>query len=239
MSEADRGTSSDARARQDYAEMASLVGGFVHELKNPLSTIRLNLEILSEEFAEAESQKERRALAKIDILQRELQRLQDVLDDFLNFAKVRQLKLEDCGLNELVSQVSDFFRPQAAKSNIDLVHYLGSDLPPVRLDREVFRGALLNLLLNAQQAMPEGGEIVLRTSGRDGNVLLEVIDNGCGMDAKTREHVFEAFFSTKPTGSGLGLPTARKIIEQHGGSISVQSEEGRGTQFTITLPAAG
>jgi signal transduction histidine kinase len=106
----------------------------------------------------------------------------------------------------------------------------------VLLDREAFHGALLNLVLNAQQAMPNGGQLVLRTFPVVDGVALDLIDNGCGMNADTREHIFEAFYSTKPSGSGLGLPTARKIIEAHGGRIGVESEPGRGTRFTIQLP---
>lgn len=104
------------------------------------------------------------------------------------------------------------------------------------LDRESFHGALLNLVLNAEQAMPHGGQLVVRTSAVGDGVVLDLIDTGCGMDKETQAKVFDAFFSTKGSGSGLGLPTTRKIIEAHGGSISLQSELGRGTQFTIKLP---
>ncbi len=135
-----------------------------------------------------------------------------------------------------VRQVLDFFRPKAAEARIEIVDYLASDLPTVLLDREAFHGALLNLVLNAEQAMPDGGQLVVRTYGTPDGVALDLIDTGCGMDDETQAHVFDAFFSTKRGGSGLGLPTARKIIEAHGGQISLQSEPGRGTQFTIKLP---
>jgi signal transduction histidine kinase len=109
-------------------------------------------------------------------------------------------------------------------------------LPSVVLDRESFRGALINLVLNAQQAMPGGGQLVVRTMTVSAGVALELIDTGCGMDERTANQVFDAFFSTKPGGSGLGLPTTRKIIEAHGGRIWAESEVGRGTKFTIVLP---
>jgi signal transduction histidine kinase len=105
------------------------------------------------------------------------------------------------------------------------------------LDREAFRGALLNLLINALQAMPGGGQLTVATAGEGRHVVLHLIDTGCGMDDHTAAHMFDAFFSTKSGGSGLGLPTTLKIIEAHGGTISVQTELNRGTQFTITLPA--
>ena len=219
-----------------YTEIARLAGGLAHEIKNPLSTIRLNMELLAEDFGEAETPRERRALKKVEVVQRECQRLQDLLDDFLNFAKVRNPKLEPDDLNLLVKEVLDFFAPQASEAAIDMVDYLASDLPMVLLDREAFRGALLNLLINAEQSMPDGGQLVVRTSTTGDGVVLDLIDTGCGMDEATREHVFDAFFSSKGSGSGLGLPTARKIVEAHGGRITLQSEPGRGTQFSIRLP---
>jgi signal transduction histidine kinase len=219
-----------------YTEIARLAGGLAHEIKNPLSTIRLNMELLAEDYRDSDAPRDRRAMRKIDIVQRECQRLQDLLDGFLDFAKVRRLRLEPSDLNAQIRQVLDFFRPKAAEGRIEVVDYLSSDLATVLLDRESFHGALLNLVLNAQQAMPDGGQLVIRTYNTADGVALDLIDTGCGMDAETQAHAFEAFYSTKASGSGLGLPTARKIVEAHAGRIAVQSEPGRGTQFTITLP---
>jgi signal transduction histidine kinase len=219
-----------------YTEIARLAGGLAHEIKNPLSTIWLNMELLAEDFDQQDSPRDRRALAKVELVQRECQRLQDLLDSFLSFAKLRQLKLEPTDLNEQVRRVLDFFAPQAAESGIEVIPYLQFDLPGVMLDREQFHGALLNLVINAQQAMPQGGQLVVITKTTPRGVALHLIDTGCGMDEKTRSQVFEAFFSTKHGGSGLGLPTTRKIVEAHGGWISCQSEQSKGTWFTIELP---
>ena len=221
-----------------YTEIAKLAGGLAHEIKNPLSTIRLNMELLAEDFAaDVENSLHRRALAKVKVVQRECQRLQDLLDDFLQFARVRQLRLEPSSLNQQVREILEFFRPKARQSRIEVIEFLAADLPTVLLDREAMRGALLNLVLNAQQAMPQGGQLVVRTSGTADGVALDLIDTGCGMDSTTQSRIFEAFYSTKKNGSGLGLPTTRKIVEGHGGQIRVQSEPGTGTQFTIKLPA--
>jgi signal transduction histidine kinase len=220
-----------------YTEIARLAGALAHEIKNPLSTIRLNMELLAEDLEDAQSPGQRRAVKRIDVMQRECQRLQDLLDSFLNFAKVRQLNLQPTDLNKEIDEALDFFAPEAAAAGVEIVRYLDPELPRVLLDGESFRGALFNLLLNAKQAMPDGGQIVVRTSERGGNVVLDVIDTGVGIDDHTAAHMFEAFFSTKPGGSGLGLPTTGKIIEAHGGQIHVQSEVGRGTKFTIELPA--
>lgn len=219
-----------------YTEIAQLAGGLAHEIKNPLSTICLNMELLAEDFANAQTPRDRRAVAKIAVVQQECQRLQNLLDNFLNFAKVRTVRFEASDLNQQVRAVLDFFGPKTAESGIEIVAYLDPDLPSVVLDRESFHGALINLVLNAVQAMPDGGQLVVRTNATATGVALELIDTGCGMDAKTAGQIFEAFFSTKPGGSGLGLPTTRKIIEAHGGRISVQSEVARGTKFTVELP---
>jgi len=219
-----------------YTEIARLAGGLAHEIKNPLSTIRLNMELLAEDFDDEDNPRYRRSLAKVEVVQRECQRLQDLLDDFLNFARVRRLRLEPSDLNTEVKEVLDFFAPKARETGIDIVDYLAGNLPTVLLDREAFHGALLNLVLNAEQAMPDGGQLVVHTYGTPDGVALDLIDTGCGMDGRTSSQIFDTFFSTKRGGSGLGLPTARKIIEAHGGRIAVQSEPGRGTQFTIKLP---
>lgn len=226
------------RLYEQYTEIAALAGGLAHEIKNPLSTIRLNMELLAEDFAEPTTPRERRALAKIAMVERECQRLEDVLDEFLNFARVRNLKMVATDLNREIDRILEFYQPQAEAAKIEVVRYTDPNLPSVLLDVELFRGALMNLVLNAQQAMPDGGQLVIRTSHDAARVLVDLIDTGCGMDAKTQEQMFKAFYSTKRGGSGLGLPTARKILEGHGGRIRVQSEPGRGTQMTLELPIA-
>ena len=224
------------RLIDQYTEIARLAGGLAHEIKNPLSTIRLNMELLAEDFQQDDSPRTRRALGKIAVVQQECERLHELLDNFLNFAKVRQLRLEPTDLNQQLMRILEFYRPQADEAKIEILPYLTSDLPSVLLDRESFRGALLNLILNAQQAMPDGGTLVAATEATPRGVALHLIDSGCGMSEKTLSRMFEAFYSTKPSGSGLGLPTTKKIVEAHGGRIAVQSKEGKGTQFTIELP---
>lgn len=219
-----------------YTEIARLAGGLAHEIKNPLSTIRLNMELLAETLKASDTPEGRRAKKRIEVVERECQRLQDLLDEFLSYSKVRQVDLRPTDLNQVLKELLDFFEPEAAKSSIEVIRYLDADLPRVMLDKEMFRGALLNLIINAQQAMPGGGQLMVRTFSYGAVVAIQLVDTGHGMDEATGAKVFEAFYSTKPGGSGLGLPTAGKVVEAHGGRITVQSEVGRGTQFTIELP---
>ncbi|TWT99627.1 Sporulation kinase E [Botrimarina colliarenosi] len=234
------------RLMDQYAEIARLAGGLAHEIKNPLSTIRLNMQLLAEDVLpdpadDGEepvilSPPQQRAAKRIAAVQRECTRLHDLLDDFLNYAKVRRVELTPRDLNHEIADALDFFEPEADKAGVEIVPYLDPDLPTVRLDREAFRGALTNLLLNAVQAMPDGGQIVVQTRALGDRAAVYLTDTGVGMDDATAGKMFEAFFSTKSGGSGLGLPMTMKIIEAHGGAISVQSELGRGTRFAIELP---
>lgn len=227
---------------ETYAEFAALVGALAHEIRNPLSTIRLNMELLAEDFENSDpesptKQRDRRAKAKIELVREECDRLQKLLGDFLDFARQESLSLEPGSLNEEIEQLLDFFAPRAREARVEIVRYLDPELPLVRLDRETFRSALLNLLINAVQAMDGGGQIVVRTRPAGLGVALELIDTGQGMSEETLAKVFRAFYSTKQGGSGLGLPTARKIVEAHGGSIDIESAPGRGTKVTIWLPS--
>lgn len=236
------------RLMDQYAEIARLAGGLAHEIKNPLSTIRLNMQLLAEDLlpepedAEAQddvplSAEQRRIAKRIEAVQRECTRLQDLLDDFLNYARVRKVDLAPRDVNAEIADALDFFEPECQAAGIEIIPYFDADLPTVRLDREAFRGALVNLLLNAKQAMPDGGELIVQTRGMGDRVAVYLTDTGVGMSDATASRMFEAFYSTKPGGSGLGLPTTAKIIEAHGGTIAVQSELDRGTRFTIELPA--
>ena len=222
--------------RARYAEIAQLAGGLAHEIRNPLSTMSLNLDLLAEEFPNPQSPREVRIVQKIERLRRESQRLQDILENFLRFARAQELRLEPADLNMLVEELRDFFGPQAMAQGIVVRTQYEDGLPDMSLDIDLFRQALLNLFINARQAMPDGGELLLRTRSEGGWNVLEVTDTGVGIRPEVRDRVFDAFYSTRPGGSGLGLPTTRKIIEAHGGSIRVESEPGKGSQFTVGLP---
>jgi signal transduction histidine kinase len=218
------------------AELAELAGGFIHEFKNHLSTLGLNLQLLAEEFGAPDNHRERRALDRVQRLQRECDRLVDVSNDFLRFARLRDLDLRPTCLRSVVEEMTDFFAPTAKATNVTLTTYLPADLPTVALDADLFKQALLNLMLNAEQAMPQGGEFIVQACAEKGSVRVDLIDTGVGMTAEQVTKIFRPFVTTKPRGTGLGLPTTKRIIEAHGGTIAVESDPGRGTKFTIRLP---
>lgn len=232
--------SADERQRlvAQFAEIAALAGGLAHEIKNPLSTISLNLDLLAEDVASGESPRDRRMLKKILAVQQECRRLEAILDDFLKFARVGELDVSEGDLNQVVRDFLEFYQPELAQNGVEVSPHLAPDLPAVRLDRDLFRQVLLNLVLNAQQAMPRGGIIEVQTRYRNRRIELDIIDNGCGMDEQTRSRIFDVFFSTKPAGSGLGLATVKRIVEAHGGRVTVDSAPARGTRFTVSLPPA-
>lgn len=218
------------------SDIAELAGGFIHEIKNHLSTFNLNLQMLAEDFASPQTPRERKAKQRIDRLTQQSQKLVDVSNDFLRFARAQEIKREPNNLTDVLDEMIDFVGPTLKAANIQLNSYPAPNLPLIPMDRELIKQVLLNLILNAEQAMPQGGEIVLQTR-IDGNfAYVDVIDNGTGIPSETMAKLFRPFHTTKPGGTGLGLATSRKILRAHGGDLTAQSEPGLGSKFTLRLP---
>ena len=231
-----RRLSARAKGREQLVELGRLAGGLTHEIKNPLSTINVNLKLLAEDLARAGGDMHRRWLRRLEHVQREADRLKEILDDFLRYAGKYELQLESADIRRLVAELTDFFAPQADAAHV----VMRTSLPPSALrldvDPRLFKQAVLNLMINATQAMPDGGELLIRVAEQRGEAVIEVIDTGGGMTADQLDRIFEVYYSTKKGGSGLGLPTTRRIVREHHGTIRVQSEPGKGTRFVISLP---
>jgi len=222
-----------------WSHVVTLAAGLVHEIKNPLSTISLNLQLLLEDWQQgADSPRERRTLKRLQTLERETSRLVALLEDFLRYAHTLHIEPQPCQPNAIVQELLDLIAPRAAQGRVQLRSTLAPGLPAIQADPKLLRQALLNLLINALEAMPQGGELIVQTAPDAAGVQISVTDTGVGIPDHQLGKIFDLFFSTKEGGSGLGLATTRRIIQLHGGSIAVQSEVGKGTHFTVKLPAA-
>ncbi|TET38779.1 MAG: two-component sensor histidine kinase [Planctomycetota bacterium] len=224
------------QSHQPETDIARVIGGLIHEIKNPLSTLSMNLQLLAEDFEGTDGPKERRARQRIGTLLSETKRLEILLNDFLKYLKGAKPLLEEVDINALLEETIEFICPEAEKQNIEVKSYLAEGTAVVKADANLLRQAILNLTLNACEAMPEGGELVLRTDAYDDAVKVRVIDNGRGIPEEVMPRIFDPFFSTKPNGTGLGLPTARRVMEALGGRIDVESEPEQGTQVRLTFP---
>ena len=218
------------------AFIGTLAGGLAHEIKNPLSTLNINLQLLQEELESMTGENSKRVYRKTQVLQKEVQRLEQILNDFLRFARGQKLELKDHDINEILDEVADFVTPEIKQKKILILKSYDADLPQCHLDSNLIKQAILNIIINAEQAMENGGELMIRTSKDKKYIQIDITDTGPGIPKDIIDKIFQVYFSTKKTGTGLGLPTAKRIIEDHRGTISVQSEEGKGTNFSIRLP---
>ena len=239
-----------ARSVERLAELGSMTSGLAHEIKNPLSTIGLNIQLLAESLGEFEIEADERdrLQRRVGSLGREIERLKDILTDFLDFAGEKKLDPKPTDLNAMVGELADSFHPQAERQSVRLYVTPASESVVANVDGPLIKQAVLNLLLNALQAMgePDGDgatrEIYLRTEiavdGEHREARLRVADTGQGMDAQTKASIFKPYFTTKSGGTGLGLPTSRRIVEEHGGRMCLKSNTAlKMIERGIALPA--
>lgn len=227
-----------ARGHDQLVELGQLAGGLAHELKNPLSTINMNLKLLAEDLSRQGDPDSQRTLRRLVSVQAESARLKDILDDFLRYAGRMELAPAPLDVRRLVEELTDFYAPQAEAARVVMRTSMPESPLIVNVDANLLKQALLNLMINALQAMENGGELLIKVASVRGKAQVEVIDTGTGIDPQLLPRIFEVYYSTKSRGMGLGLPTTRRIIREHGGCIQVESEPGKGTRFLITLPQA-
>jgi signal transduction histidine kinase len=224
-----------ARHAERLAELGTLTGGLAHEIKNPLSTVQLNLQLLHEDLL-PENPAYSRLVNRLETVQKETSRLREILDDFLRYAGRITLDRKPTELNQLLDELIDFFSPQAALQRVQLRQRRSDQPIMANIDPKLIKQAVLNLVLNGMHAMPNGGEMILAASQADGVAKIEIIDTGSGIPPETQAKIFQAYYSTKKGGTGLGLAMAKRIAEEHGGRLSVSSEMGKGSDFAINLP---
>ena len=225
-----------ARQNQRLAELGTLTAGLAHEIKNPLSTIQLNLQLLLEDIR-PDDPLYGRFSNRITTVTREASRVKDILEDFLRFAGKMELQVQRVELNGLLEELVDFFTPQAQMHRIEI--RLRKSAQPVyaHIDPRLIKQAVLNLMLNGMQAIGDTpGELILSLGVSGSNAVIDVIDTGKGMNAEVQGRIFNAYFSLRKGGTGLGLATAKRIVDEHQGKLNVCSEEGKGSDFRLELP---
>jgi signal transduction histidine kinase len=222
------------------AVVGTMSSKFAHEIRNPLGSITLNLESTRDELEQMAKTGAQVGVPVRDMLESiasEVGRLHRITDGYLQFARFPRAR-ERVQLNELLAQGLSFCESLFREARVAVQSQLDDSLPPVHADKTQLWQAVFNLIRNALEVMPHGGTITVRTL-RDGNrALVSVTDTGKGMSPQERAHIFQPFFSTKPSGTGLGLTLIQQIITEHGGTIDCQSAQGKGTTFRIFLPLA-
>jgi signal transduction histidine kinase len=217
------------------AALGRITAGVAHEVKNPLNSMRLWIENLKESLPPKTDESAKQALKVLDT---EIDRLDAVVKRFLDFSRPMDVKLEPTQLADLLRGVLDVAQPQLEKAKVQVAQLLPIDVPEVFVDRALLKQAVLNLVLNAVEAMPNGGQLQLTLSRRGEMAEITVGDTGRGIPLEHRQKVFQLFFTTRPGGSGIGLASTFRIVQLHNGSIDFTSEMGRGTTFRIELPLA-
>jgi signal transduction histidine kinase len=220
------------------ATVGKIAAQITHEVRNPLSSIGLNAEMLEEELGSLEGPPARVAEARalVRSIVKEVDRLAEITEEYLRFARLPRPKLEREDLGAIASSLLAFMRPELDARGVAVEAHLPS-LPLVAADEHQLRQALLNLMRNAAEAMKQGGRLKVVAAREGGMVQLTIADSGQGIAREHLAKIFDPFFSTKEGGTGLGLALTQQIIAEHGGSITVDSEVGRGTRFTVRLPA--
>ncbi|MEI9477144.1 MAG: ATP-binding protein [Deltaproteobacteria bacterium] len=222
---------------RDLSTIGVLARWMAHEIRNPLSSLNINIELLREELMEETNLSQKKEiLSLLSFISYETLRLETNLKDFLDFNRLPPLKFESVQINDVLDSVVRLLGPDAQMKNARIEAHFQKTLPLLKIDVSQFNLAISNLLINSIQAVSEKGEIHLLTRGSKKNVFIIVQDNGVGISKEHLPKIFDFMFSTKPTGSGLGLSTTKKIISDHHGEISVKSEVNKGTVFRIRIP---
>ena len=217
------------------AAVGRITAGVAHEVKNPLNSMRLWLENLRESLP---PDRDGATAQAVNVLDAEIDRLDAVVKRFLDFARPMDVRLEPTQLAELLREVLEVAQPQLQRAKVEVAQLLPIGIPEVFVDRDLLKQAVLNLVLNAVDAMPGGGQLQLTLSRRGEVAEITVGDTGKGIPPELRQKVFQLFFTTRPGGSGIGLASTFRIVQLHNGSINFTSEVGRGTTFRIELPLA-
>jgi two-component system, NtrC family, sensor kinase len=230
-----------ALSNERLAAIGKMAAHVTHEIRNPLSAMGLNVELLAEELAaprEHDGTQRAEVGSLLAAIQREVQRLEQLSEEYLRVARLPQPRMEADDVAATVREIVAFARPEIEREGCTLELHVADPLPPALFDEAQLRQALLNLLRNAREAMPGGGQIDVRVMAEGMGVVVDVDDRGGGIPEEIRARVFDPFFSTKGEGTGLGLAITRHILQAHGGRVTCEPRETGGTRFRVALPIA-
>jgi signal transduction histidine kinase len=226
----------DAKPPPEAGLIETLAAGVAHEVRNPLNSLQINVGILEQELLELLPDRDAHVFAVVRKIAGEIKRLDDFVSEFLRFARPPRLNIERLPVRPLLTDLAAFIAPECSKKAVALELDLGGP-ETAWVDGFQLKQAILNLVLNALQATPAGGHVVVRTSGGVEGLVVAVSDDGEGMNEEVKAKAFTPFFTTREEGTGLGLPLVRRIVDQHGGSVEISTTSGAGTRVTLLFPA--
>ena len=242
--------SRDLEEKLQRAERSAVVGrlasGIAHEIRNPLNFMNLSIDHLRSRFIEPPKSNNEAEIIRTEaanilgLIKDEIGRLNRLVSDFLSYGRPARFTLRDLDARILINEVEGLVHTQAEQQGVKINSLVAENCDPhFQADSEQIKTCFSNLVINAVQAMPEGGELNINISSDETDIQFEFKDTGCGIEADPIEQIFEPYYSTKETGIGLGLPLTKKLIEDHGGTLTVESEKDKGTTFVVTLPREG
>ena len=231
-----RRTTQQTIESERFNALTLLAAGVAHEIGNPLNSLHIHLQLMERGVQKLDDGAKAELQQSIDVARSEVNRLDSIVTQFLRAIRPSRPQLRPENINAIVEEAVRFFTPEIQDRDIVVEQELRSDLPLLELDRDQMKQAFYNVIKNSLEAMKRRGTLRIRTDRDDTHVLITFVDTGGGISAENLSHVFEPYFTTKPSGTGLGLLIVRRIVREHGGELSIESSHDKGLTLTIRLP---
>ncbi len=224
------------RRAESLASLTTLAAGVAHEIKNPLGSIGIHIQLIQKALKQNQCLDEETAGRYLEIITEEIERLNSIVVDFLFAVRPMDTSMKRTTVNVVVEEIIEFIKYELEENQVKLKTKLDQNLPKIDLDEKYMKQALINIIKNGVAAMNEGGSLTIVTREDHGYVHIDISDSGIGMNEEQLSKIFEPYYTTKEFGSGLGLTVVYKVVREHNGEVSVHSREEQGTTFTISLP---